>query len=209
MTHSLVNDRITLYFGCGIFEERGIGMNNRRKIQSLALSAMFLALSFVTPFLTGQVQQLGSMFCPMYIPIILCGFICGAPYGFMIGFIAPVFRSLTLGMPPLIPTACAMSFELAVYGFFSGFFYRILPKNKGCIYLSLLISMLLGRLTWGLIQLGFAGFDTQQFTFAAFWSGAFVHALPGLVLQVILVPVLVMAAEKTVLKNNNSGTNGN
>ena len=78
---------------------------------------MFLALAYVMPFLTGQIPQVGSMLCPMHIPVLLCGFFCGAPWGLAVGFVAPLLRSFTLGMPPMFPTAFCMAFELAAYGF--------------------------------------------------------------------------------------------
>ena len=114
-------------------------MKKQNSIINLSLAAMFLALAFVMPFLTGQIPQIGSKLCPMHIPVILCGYICGAPWGLVVGAVAPMLRSLTLGMPPLFPTAFAMSFELAVYGFMSGLLYRILPKKKVNIYASLVL----------------------------------------------------------------------
>ena len=95
-------------------------MKKRNDIKKLTLSAMFLALAFVMPFLTGQIPQIGSMLCPMHIPVLLCGFFCGAPWGLVVGFVAPILRSFILGMPPLFPTAFCMAFELATYGFIAG-----------------------------------------------------------------------------------------
>lgn len=94
-------------------------MKNRNEIKKLTLSAMFLALAYVMPFLTGQIPQIGSMLCPMHIPVLLCGFFCGGPWGLVVGFMAPLLRSFVLGMPPLFPTAFCMSFELAAYGYVS------------------------------------------------------------------------------------------
>ena len=171
-------------------------MKKQNSTVNLALSSMFLALAFVMPFLTGQVPQIGSMLCPMHIPVILCGYICGAPFGLAVGFIAPILRSVTLGMPPLFPTAFSMAFELAVYGFVSGLLYRKLPKKKLNIYFSLIISMILGRLVWGVVQLCCVGFDFTKFNLLAFWAGAVANAVPGIIIQLVLIPVLVMALEK-------------
>ena len=171
-------------------------MKKQNNLVTLALSSMFLALAFVMPFLTGQVPQIGSMLCPMHIPVILCGYICGAPWGLAVGFIAPLLRSVTLGMPPLFPTAFSMAFELAVYGVMSGVLYRKLPKTKLNIYLSLIISMITGRLVWGIVQLCCVGLDVSRFSLAAFWSGAVANAVPGIVIQLVLIPVLVIALEK-------------
>lgn len=177
-------------------------MKKQNNLANLALSSMFLALAFVMPFLTGQVPQIGSMLCPMHIPVILCGYICGAPWGLVVGFVAPLLRSATLGMPPLFPTAFAMAFELAVYGFLSGFLYRKLSKNKVNTYISLVASMVAGRLVWGFVQLCCVGFDAEKFGISAFWAGAVANAVPGIVIQLVLIPVLVIALDKLKRKNS-------
>lgn len=176
-------------------------MKNQKNSLNLTMAAMFLALTYVLPFVTGQIPQIGSMLCPMHIPVILCGFVCGGPWGLIIGFIAPLLRSVTLGAPPLFPIATAMAFELAAYGLASGILYRVFPKKKGYIYCSLIIAMIIGRLVWGTVQFVFMGFGLKEFGLAAFWAGAVTNALPGIILQIILIPVAVMLLEKTKLIN--------
>ena len=83
-------------------------MKKRVSVIELVLGALFLALALVLPFLTGQIPEIGSMLCPMHLPVLICGFVCGWPWGLAVGFIAPLLRSLTLGMPPLFPTAICM-----------------------------------------------------------------------------------------------------
>ena len=157
---------------------------------------MFLALAYVLPFLTGQIPQLGSMLLPMHIPVIICGFICGAPWGAVVGFLAPLIRSMILGMPMLFPTAVSMAVELCVYGLMTGIMYKVLPRKKPFIYVALITSMLAGRLVWGAVQFSIMGFDPSAFGFSAFVAGAFTNAIPGIILQIVLIPVLVMALEK-------------
>lgn len=178
-------------------------MKKQNTTLNLALAAMFLAMAYVLPFLTGQIPQIGAMLCPMHIPVILCGYICGVPWGLVVGFTAPLFRSLTLGMPSLFPTAFAMAFELAAYGVMSGLLYRLLPKKTVNIYVSLVLSMIAGRLVWGLVQFCCMGLDATKFGFSAFWAGAVVNAIPGIVIQLILIPIIIAVLEKTkVLKIN-------
>ena len=174
-------------------------MKKQKNLINLALSAMFLALAFVMPFLTGQIQQIGNMLCPMHFSVILCGFVCGGPWGILVGFVAPFLRSFILGMPPMYPVAFAMAFELAAYGLMCGILYRVFTKKKGYIYLSLIISMIIGRLVWGAVQFCCMGLDSSKFGFAAFWAGAVANALPGIILQIVIVPVVVMLLEKTKL----------
>lgn len=172
-------------------------MNKQTNIRKLTLSAVFLALAYVLPFLTGQIQQIGAMLAPMHIPILLCGFVCGSPWGAVAGFIAPLLRSVTVGMPPIFPKGIAMAFELATYGFVSGLMYRIFPKKKVYIYPALIISMVSGRLVWGAVRFICTGLDTSAFGIAAFWAGAVTNAIPGIILQIILVPLLVTLINKS------------
>ena len=80
-------------------------MKKNNILFTFILSTFFLSLTIVLPYLTGQIPEIGSMLCPMHIPVLMCGFICGWKYGLLIGLIAPIFRSLILGMPPLFPQA--------------------------------------------------------------------------------------------------------
>ena len=123
-----------------------------KNTKHLVLTELFLALGIVLPFLTGQIPEIGSMLLPMHLPVLLCGFVCGWPYGLAVGFITPLLRSLLFGMPPMFPKAVAMAFELAGYGCLAGLLFRILPlKNIFRIYLSLLSAMLGGRIIYGLV----------------------------------------------------------
>ncbi len=166
------------------------------------LSALFLALAYVLPFLTGQIPEIGSMLCPMHLPVLLCGFVCGWPWGLAVGIIAPLFRSLTLGMPPLFPTALCMAFELAAYGAVAGLMHKFMPRKKPFVYISLIVAMIVGRLVWGVAMFVFTGINAGAFTFSAFVAGAFTNAIPGIILQVVLIPILVMIIDNpNVIKN--------
>ncbi len=174
---------------------------NRTKVnvRRVTYAALCLAIALVLPFITGQIPQIGAMLCPMHIPVLLCGFICGWPLGLVVGFIAPLLRGALFGMPALFPTGVAMAFELAVYGAVSGLAYKLLPKRKAFIYLSLIIAMVCGRVVWGIVQLTIAGLSGNEFTWAAYLAGAVTDAIPGIIIQIILIPILVMAMEKTDL----------
>ena len=174
-------------------------MESRKKLLKLAFAGVFLALAYVMPFLTGQIPEIGSRLCPMHIPVLLCGFICGAPYGLVVGLVAPLLRSATLGMPILFPSAIAMAFELAMYGLIAGLLYKYLPKKKQFIYASLLGAMVAGRIVWGAVMFCITGFDKANFGLTAFWSGAVVNAVPGIIAQIIIIPALIIVLEKSKL----------
>ena len=171
-------------------------MKDSRKTRNMVCAALCLALAYVLPFLTGQIPQIGAMLCPMHLPVLLCGFICGWPWGLAVGFIAPLLRSLTLGAPILFPRAVCMAFELATYGAVSGILYRLLPGKRGYLYVSLLVAMILGRVVWGISMLICLGIKGGQFGFAAFISGAVTGSIPGIIIQLILVPLIVAAVAK-------------
>ena len=171
-------------------------MRQQNHVLKLTLSALFLAMAYVLPFLTGQIPEIGAMLCPLHIPALLCGFICGGPWGLAVGFIAPLFRSMILGMPPMFPGAVCMAFEMAVYGVVVGFLYRKLPQKKSSIYVSLITAMILGRIVWGLAMMVCMGISGGAFTSGAFIAGAITNAIPGIAVQLILIPILVMALEK-------------
>ena len=165
----------------------------------LTYAAVCLALALVLPFLTGHIPQIGKMLSPMHIPVLLCGFLCGWPWGVVIGFISPLLRSLLFGMPAIFPSACAMAFELAAYGFVSGLLYRRFPSKNAYIYLTLLIAMVCGRIVWGIARYVFAGVQGTEFTFAAFIAGGVTNAVPGIILQLILIPLIVIALKRAKL----------
>ena len=171
-------------------------MKNTRK---LILAALFLALGYVLPFLTGQVPAVGKMLLPMHIPVLLCGFVCGWQYGLMVGFVVPLFRSVLAGMPVMMPTAVGMAFELAAYGVISGLLYRKLPGKSLHIYITLIGAMLGGRIVWGIVSILLYGIQGNVFSWQLFISGALLNAVPGIVLQLVLIPVIVMILEKAGL----------
>ena len=172
-------------------------MIRREKLLKMILAALFLALAYVMPFLTGQIPEIGAMLCPLHIPVLLCGFICGWSWGLTVGFIAPLFRSLTLGMPPLFPTAICMALELAAYGLIVGLMHKMLPKKAPFIYCSLITAMIVGRIVWGMAMLVCMGIKGGAFTFSAFIAGAFLNAIPGIIIQIVLVPIVVVVLQKT------------
>ncbi len=176
--------------------------------RNMAFAAVFLALGLILPFFTGQIPQIGRMLLPMHIPILLCGIVCGWQYGLVIGFILPFLRFMMFGMPPIFPVGTAMAFELAIYGLVIGLIYEKLPKRISNIYISLGVSMIAGRIVWGVSMLILMGMSNKAFTWPLFMSGAFLNAVPGIILQFALIPTIVIALQKTkVLKQNETEIN--
>lgn len=177
-------------------------MKNNKK---LVTAGVCLALCLVLPFFTGQIQAIGNKLLPMHLPVLLCGFLCGPVFGLTVGFLAPLLRNLLFGMPPLMPTGLAMAFELAAYGAFCGLLWQKLPslKSKALrLYAALLGAMLGGRIVWGIAAFLINRIIKSPFTLQIFLAGAFVNAIPGILCQLILIPPVVLALEKSGISPN-------
>ncbi|MBQ1271020.1 MAG: ECF transporter S component [Clostridia bacterium] len=168
-------------------------------VKKLVMAAVCLALGLYLPFLTGQIPQVGSMLLPMHLPVMLCGFVCGGPLGLVVGAVTPILRSTLFGMPPMYPTAAAMAFELAAYGFITGFLSAKLGHSLKSIYIALVAAMLGGRIVWGIAMAIMMTSSGGAFTFAAFIAGGFTGAVPGIVLQLVAIPAIVAALHKSKL----------
>jgi len=168
----------------------------KKNVRKLVYAAVCLALCMVLPLLTGNIQQLGNAVCLIHIPVLLCAFLCGPWYALAVGIIAPVLRFAIFGMPPLFPIGVSMCFELAAYGAVCGLLYKRLHQKAGSIYISLIVAMLAGRLVWGAVRAMLTMASNTTFTWALFFTGAFVTALPGIALQIVLIPLIVLALKK-------------
>jgi len=167
-----------------------------KSIKKLTLAALFLAIGLLLPFLTGQIREIGNKLLPMHIPVLICGVICGWKYGLLVGFFTPILRFFLFSMPAM-PNALTMAFELATYGVVIGICYEKLKKMKAKIYISLLTAMISGRLVWGIASIIVYGISKGTFTWQMFLVGALLNAIPGIILQIILIPILMLALEKS------------
>ena len=123
-------------------------MKENTVLRKRILAALFLAIGLILPFITMQIPAVGKMLCPMHIPVLLCGYICGGPYGLLIGIITPLLRGVLFGMPAIFPNAFCMAFELATYGLVAGILSEKMKKDIKSLYISLIAAMLCGRIVW-------------------------------------------------------------
>lgn len=169
-------------------------------IIKLVQAGALLALGLVLPIVTGQMPKIGNMLLPMHLPVLLCGFICGPFYGLVVGIICPLLRSFLFGMPPFFPTAAAMAFELGTYGFVSGLLYS--RSKWQCVWAvekCLIAAMISGRVVWGIVMMIMMNATGQSFTWTVFISGAFLNAIPGIIIQLIFIPAILVALNKAGL----------
>lgn len=170
-----------------------------KNTQTLVLAAFFLALGMILPAALGSVSPtIGSIISPLHIPVLLCGFICGKRYGFIVGFISPLIKIAVYGVPPLF-IAIPMCIELAGYGFFTGFMNEKLGKSSKNIYISLITAMFAGRIAYGVATyfvttFALLGSGGGEYTIAAFvTSGAMLGGIPGIISHIIIVPSVLFA----------------
>lgn len=168
-------------------------------LNKMVLSAMFLAVGMVLPSVTMQIREIGNMLLPMHLPVMLCGVICGWRYGGAIGIVLPLFRSLLFSKPAFFPNAVAMAVELCAYGVAIGIVYLYVKNIKGGIYISLVSSMLIGRVIWGAVSAFLYYLNGTVFTLEIFFTRAFLEAVPGIIVQLILIPTIVLSLKKARL----------
>lgn len=173
-----------------------------RNIKKITLSGIFLAIGMILPFFTGQIPEIGRMLLPMHLPVLLCGYVCGWQYGFWVGLILPVLRSILFGMPVLMPKAVVMAAELAIYGFMTGFLYQRLSKNLSGLYLSLLGAMAAGRIVTGIVAVPIYGMAGSSFGMKIYLTDTFLEAIPGIILQLIFIPFLLLTLQKSKIMEN-------
>lgn len=164
--------------------------------KKLVSCALCIAIGVLLPMAFHVIPNAGSIFLPMHIPVLICGLFCGAPYGLVCGMITPFLSSMTTGMPPamILPQ---MMIELAVYGLVTGLCEKhINIKNEmSKLYMSLIIAMLAGRIVNGFVNTFIL--STQGYTLSVFMTASFITCLPGIILQLIVVPILVRILNKT------------
>lgn len=151
----------------------------------------------VLPVLTSGIPEIGKALLPMHFPVLFSGLLLGPLYGLLLGILIPLLRSALFGMPPIFPTALAMAFELGTYGFVIGFLYsRFTEKSWKAVLFSLIVAMLSGRAVWGAVDFLLLGILGKSLTLSMFFSAVFLSSVPGILLQLFLIPLLMERLEK-------------
>lgn len=169
------------------------------RTKKLCICAICIALCYVLPLALHSLA-LGSALSPLHIPVLLCGLLCGWPYGLVCGAAGPVLSSLLSGMPPavmLIP----MIPELCTYGVVCGLLAKHIRTGRfyADLYLSLLPAMVLGRVVGGIVQAAYYLSAAKNYSLALWASSYLVGTLPGAILHLILIPALVLVLTKARL----------
>lgn len=164
------------------------GIENRITTRSLVTAGLLLAIGIIIPSIFHTTGIPGTVFLPMHIPVLLGGFLLPLPLAFLLGVLTPLLNSIITGMPPLFPMAIIMVFELGFYGFMASLLYRRLKLPS---IISLIISMIVGRIIAGIVVFFLIVLFTVQMDPIMFVKGGIITGLPGIIIQLILIPTLM------------------
>ena len=170
----------------------------KNHIRQMVLTALFIAIGVVLPQAFHAIPNAGSVMLPMHIPVLLAGLVCGPVFGLACGIITPTLSSLITGMPPMayLPS---MLCELAIYGLVSGLVTKVVKTGKPIvdIYVALVTSMLAGRVIYGIVNALI--FRAGEYNMTMWLTASFVTALPGIIIQLVAIPIVIMALRKAKL----------
>lgn len=165
----------------------------KNSVREIVLAGLFIALGIVLP-MVFHVFGSGPALLPMHIPVLLAGFVVSAPVAIAVGMITPILSSVLTGMPPLFPVLPYMMFELAAYGGITSFLYKKLNFN---VYVTLVCSMVAGRIVSAMVIWILATFFMAKLPSPiVFITGAVMHGIPGIIIQIIFIQAIIYSLNK-------------
>ena len=189
--------------------ENALTMRNlsvRAKITFKTLvSAGLIALAVILPQLVHLAlgQPGGVKWLPMYLPVLIGGCLLGAKWGLAVGVLSPFVSFLittAMGNPmPAAPRLPFMMAELAVFALVSGLFTKKIAANGLWAFPAAILAQICGRAAFLLLVA--ATQSMTQFTPAMIW-GQIKTGFVGLAVQAVLVPVIIIALRKLLIKDN-------
>lgn len=173
-------------------------MQKMSYVKKSIITAVCIALCYVIPLMFHGIQNAGSIFCPMHIPVFICGLICGWQYGLLCGIAGPALSSALSSMPP-VAILPSMMVELAAYGTASGLMMKLVRTKStyADLYISLIVAIVCGRVLAGLAKALI--FARGSYSMSAWIAGSVVTSWPGTVIQLVFIPTIVFALMKSHL----------
>lgn len=173
-------------------------MQKMSNIKKSIITAVCIALCYVIPLMFHGIQNAGSIFCPMHIPVFICGLICGWQYGLLCGIAGPALSSALSSMPP-VAILPSMMVELAAYGTAAGLMMKLVRTKStyADLYISLIVAIVCGRVLAGLAKALI--FARGSYSMSAWIAGSVVTSWPGTVIQLVFIPTIVFALMKSHL----------
>jgi len=167
------------------------------KAKEVVIAGMLIAMGLILPIAFHALAMGGPAFLPMHIPVLLGGFLLSPPFALMVGSLTPLLSSVLTGMPPFFPGAVQMMFELSAYGVLIS---CLVKQQRLGVYPVLILAMLGGRITAGVVNyILLTQFMAKAFSLKVFLTGAFVTALPGILIQLTVIPLLVKLLSRAAL----------
>lgn len=155
--------------------------------RDLIMSGLFVAIGVLLPMVFHSFNMLGKIFLPMHIPVLVAGFFLPPVVALAVGMIVPLLSSVLTGMPLLFPMAIIMMFELGAYGFLVAW----MKEKVSSTYIVLGSAMLAGRVIAGLVVFVLSTCFGVKLNAMLFIKGAILTGLPGIVVQLLMVPIVV------------------
>lgn len=173
-------------------------MQKMSNVKRSIITAVCIALCYVIPLMFHGIQNAGSIFCPMHIPVFICGLICGWQYGLLCGIAGPALSSALSSMPP-VAILPSMMVELAAYGTAAGLMMKLVRTKStyADLYISLIVAIVCGRVLAGLAKALI--FARGSYSMSAWIAGSVVTSWPGTVIQLVFIPTIVFALMKSHL----------
>lgn len=173
-------------------------MQKMSYVKKSIITAVCIALCYVIPLMFHGIQNAGSIFCPMHIPVFICGLICGWQFGLLCGIAGPALSSALSGMPP-VAILPSMMVELAAYGTAAGLMMKLVRTKStyADLYISLIVAIVCGRVLAGLAKALI--FARGSYSMSAWIAGSVVTSWPGTVIQLVFIPTIVFALMKSHL----------
>ena len=173
-------------------------MQKMSNVKKSIITAVCIALCYVIPLMFHGIQNAGSIFCPMHIPVFICGLICGWQYGLLCGIAGPALSSALSGMPP-VAILPSMMVELAAYGTAAGLMMKLVRTKStyADLYISLIVAIVCGRVLAGLAKALI--FARGSYSMSAWIAGSVGTSWPGTVIQLVFIPTIVFALMKSHL----------
>lgn len=167
-------------------------------VKKSIITAVCIALCYVIPLMFHGIQNAGNIFCPMHIPVFICGLICGWQYGLLCGIAGPALSSALSSMPP-VAILPSMMVELAAYGTAAGLMMKLVRTKStyADLYISLIVAIVCGRVLAGLAKALI--FARGSYSMSAWIAGSVVTSWPGTVIQLVFIPTIVFALMKSHL----------
>lgn len=165
------------------------------KTRKIVVSGLLIAIGVFLPIIFHSMSMGGQIFLPMHIPVLIAGMLLGPLYGALVGLITPMLSSFFTGMPPAFPMLPIMVFELGTYGLVGGYFSKLFPKR---VFIPLIAAMIDGRITAGLVVFVLSRFFGASIKPLIFLKAAIITGLPGIVIQLIIIPPIVFALKKNL-----------